>query len=1011
MADLKLQIILNAIDKATAPFRAALTSSNALARSITGLRGRLKELGQQQKLINNFSKLKIELAANGKALDAAKTRASALAKTLEQAEKPSRAMTRYCKAATKEVEKLSKKQADLTGKALAASQALGSAGISTKSLASAQASLNKNTDAASAALKRQEAALVRMARARQQLTTAQSLAGGMVMSGYAGMHTGKRMLGALTAPLHEAKEFEINTARTRALGMGDDVTNRAVAYANKVKAFGLSANQSLELMRDSLMVFADEHHAVEAMPVLTKMRFSSAAMFGSGSEAAQQHDRLMLDMMRVVESRGATNTDKEFNAEADWVTRIIASTGGRVQAEDWRQTIARGGLAAKLMDSKAFYTTLEPLVQEWGGAKVGVGMMSAYQNLYQGKLTKRAANNLDELGLIADRSKVTADKTGHVKFLDPGALKGSELYRSNPYAWVKEVLLPAFKEKGITDQKDMLDAVGSIVTNRTGADFIGQMIKQQTQLDRSIERNERADGIDALYEKAKNTTEGKELEYQARLSDTYLKLSQTILPLYVAGMEKLTSVAQSVTEWMGRHQFLAKALIIVFAGLAVGLTVFGALTFAVGSFIGPLALARYGLQMFGIRLGMLLPTAGNLSAALSLLKAKCLMVGSAIRSVGTAIMVAGRMMLTSPIGWLLAGIAFIALLIIHYWEPIKAFFGGVFDGIAAAVQPVLAAFAPLLDALKPFIDVIGGVISHLAGFLVYLSEPAQYTKEELNGAANAGQRFGAILGGVFRLLLQPIADFVSALMHPRETAQQLLNFFVAWSLYGVIAGHWDRIKSAAAAAWSWVRQKAIGAGQALTNWFLNWTLLGIIISHWDEIISWMGSLPARFMELGAQIINGLLEGISTKFGQVKSMFTSLTSMITSTTQKGLEVRSPSRVFARIGGWVMQGLELGIVKNQAGPISAVMDTARRLTDAGAALMFNGAPTFATPVFAGSPPGGGGQDTPSGPGGSTYNINLYGVGGDPRQIEAAVRQAISKLEAERASRRRSAFSDKD
>ncbi|MDF7022135.1 hypothetical protein NLR12_25175, partial [Escherichia coli] len=130
------------------------------------------------------------------------------------------------------------------------------------------------------------------------------------------------------------------------------------------------------------------------------------------------------------------------------------------------------------VDSEAFFYTLEPLVQEMGGNTVGTAMMSAYQNLYQGKTTKRTLGNLDRFGLIADRSKVKEDKAGQVSFMDPGALKGADIFRKDQFAWLEQVLLPTLKEKGITEKDQVLDAIGSIFSNRTASNLMSQMYLQ-----------------------------------------------------------------------------------------------------------------------------------------------------------------------------------------------------------------------------------------------------------------------------------------------------------------------------------------------------------------------------------------------------------------------------------------------------------------------------------------------------------------------------------------------------
>ncbi len=303
-----------------------------------------------------------------------------------------------------------------------------------------------------------------------------------------------------------------------------------------MKTYGTSTVENLSLMRDALSVFADEHHAELVTPTLAKMKFASAAVFGE--EDGAENERKFMDMLKVIEMRGGLSSETAFREQADMVQRVITATGGRVGPEEWLNLVKTGGIAAKAIDDKAFYYQLEPLVQEMGGNRVGTAMMSAYANLYQGKTTKRAAQNLDALGLIADPSKVMHDKAGQISQLGVGALAGSELFRRNQFEWMEKILLPKLAEKGITEKNQVLDTIGSILSNRTAANLFSQMYLQREQVHKNARLNANADGIDGLYERAKGMPQGKELETMAKVHDLQRELGLKIMPLYArrAGM-------------------------------------------------------------------------------------------------------------------------------------------------------------------------------------------------------------------------------------------------------------------------------------------------------------------------------------------------------------------------------------------------------------------------------------------------------------------------------------------
>jgi hypothetical protein len=237
-----------------------------------------------------------------------------------------------------------------------------------------------------------------------------------------------------------------------------------------------------------------------------------------------------MDMMKVIEMRNGANNREDFERNGNLVQQVITATGGRVGAEDWLNLIKTGGVSAKGISEKEFFYRLEPLVQEMGGHRVGTGMMSAYQNIYQGRTTKRAANQLDELGLIADPTKVKHDKVGQIAQLGVGALKGSDIFQRSQFEWMEKILIPALQAKGLTSEKQILDAMGGIFSNRNAAGLFATMYQQRGMINKSFALNEHAADVNTLYGLTKGTASGEEIELLKRRDDLYGRMSATLLP-------------------------------------------------------------------------------------------------------------------------------------------------------------------------------------------------------------------------------------------------------------------------------------------------------------------------------------------------------------------------------------------------------------------------------------------------------------------------------------------------
>ncbi|WP_197383835.1 phage tail tape measure protein [Ralstonia pseudosolanacearum] len=881
---LRLEVVLAAVDKATRPLRNLMNANNDLARAVKATRAQLKDLERTQAGIDSFRKLSRDAAITGNQLKAVRGRADELARQLKETREPSAALTKAFEAAKREAQALKVRQSELAEKLHQVRGRLADAGIGTQNLAQHQralrsriASTNEQLEAQTQRMAAVTAQQRRMAAAHQAADKVRARAGTVAAAGAGATAAGMAAGAPLLKGLGEAKHYDLERVRIGALGLGDESTKEALAFAEKMKAYGVSQVEKAELMRDAMSVFADTHHAELVMPTLAKMKFANAAVFGQADGA--ENERKFVDMLKVIELRGGLASEGEFKKQADMVQKVITATGGRVQADEWLNVIKTGGLAAKGADDKAFYYTLEPLVQEMGGNRVGTAMMSAYQNLYQGKTTKRALHNLDNFGLIADRSKVKEDKAGQVSFMDPGALKGADLFRQNQFAWLEKVLLPTLAAKGITDRKQVEDAIGSIFSNRTAAGLFAQMYLQRQQIHKNMRLNEGAAGIDQLEARAKGTAQGQELDTLAKVHDLEKALGEKVLPLYARALELVGKAAEGVTSFMENHPTLAKAAAIAVGALAASLLVLGPIMLAVASVLGPYAM----LHILCARLGV---TGGVLSGVLRGL-------AGAFSVVMRAVAVLGRVLLMNPIGLLVTAIAVAAYLIYRYWEPISEFFSGLWQQVKTAFD-------------------------------------------------------GGIAG-------------VSALI-------------------------------------------------------LNWSPAGLFYAALAPVLQWFGfDVPAKFTEFGANIVQGLANGIRSAIGWVTDAVGSVASGAIAAFKSLLGIHSPSRVFAELGGFTMAGLGEGLTRGQEGPLQAVQRVAARMTGIGAGIAIGAAPGVASPVrFDTRPPlvasSGAGTAAPVAAAPVTIVINPP-AGSDERLIARLVEDRLRQIENQRAARGRSRLTDTD
>ncbi|WP_374191064.1 hypothetical protein [Candidatus Symbiopectobacterium sp. 'North America'] len=111
--------------------------------------------------------------------------------------------------------------------------------------------------------------------------------------------------------------------------------------------------------------------------------------------------------------------------------------------------------------------------------------------------------------------------------------------------------------------------------------------------------------------------------------------------------------------------------------------------------------------------------------------------------------------LLSPIGLIGAAFVGVGVLIWRNWEPIKAFFSGMFSGIMERLAPLRDAFSQTFSQFSPIFDAIGTAISNVVNWFRNLLIPMESSKETLDKCASAGEVFGKVLGGALELVLTP----------------------------------------------------------------------------------------------------------------------------------------------------------------------------------------------------------------------------------------------------------------
>lgn len=297
--------------------------------------------------------------------------------------------------------------------------------------------------------------------------------------------------------------------------------------------------------------------------------------------------------------------------------------------------------------------------------------------------------------------------------------------------------------------------------------------------------------------------------------------------------------------------------------------------------------------------------------------------------------------------------------------PLAAYVGG-WDNLAIAVAttkfiPILSWSGALLGKLPAMI----GLVMKLGPAFTWAAAGAKAL-----GLAIIANPVGLIIAGVVAV--------------------------VAGAAY-LIYKHWDKVSAFLLKSWEWLKSA-----------FFNWTPLGLMIKHWDSITDYLAGLPARMSDAGRNIIAGLGQGIDEKMQWIKEKISGLGDMLPDWLKKKLDIHSPSRVFAGIGGHISEGVGVGIDARAQSALAAVQRLGKRLPGALPAALAMGltaTAASASPVLA-TPAGGsaGGQVV------MHIAINIHPQPGmDAQAIGQEVARQVAKLQHQATARRRSQLID--
>lgn len=726
MNNLQLTVLLNAIDKISAPLRNANKQVSALSQKLKenkAIRAQLTKQDKEtesaiKKYATTLNPLKNRLSAVNQELAQAQQKSKHYAQQLATAKNPTNEFRAKVLNAQQAVKKLKNEQAQAALKLRQARQELNASGLSAKTLAQRQDALKSKLKGATQQIRQQEAALTKLNakqaaynRYRGQVETLKDISGKAQMVGAQASAAGATITAPLAKSVSDFMNFEdamVGVAR-QVQGLKDNAGNFTPEFdewKNKIQA--LSTELPLTTVEIANMIESAARMDVpkEQLEEFVRLNTQMATAFDAANP-----DELVEQFGKVTKNfKLSSEASRELADAINYLDDNAISKGTEIIGFMNRVSGISG--IAKITEKNM--AALGSTLQTAGAAEEqsATAVNAIFTRLSSASKKKPVRNALAAMGLSASKVEL-----GMAKDAQGTLMKIVETVKK----------MPEHKRLGF-----IADLVGTEHT-KTLALLVSNTEEWRRQIE--LANSETAKGsMNREFQtrmKALSSTWGIFKNQIFNLNST---IGGTLAPTLDSLMKKIGGLIDKGNKWIQAHPKLAKNMLLVAGAIGGSLTVFGALAFALSFVLYPIARLFLGVT----KLNILLPKfAGQISGV----------GGTIARWLLSPLKLLP--MLLSPVG-----IAFMAtaLLIYKYWNQVKAFFGGFWEGLKSGLAPVIEKFKPLGALFGVVVDWLEKAVKWFTDLL----SPVQSTQKDLDAAASAGKKFGEWLAAGIDLVTKPL---------------------------------------------------------------------------------------------------------------------------------------------------------------------------------------------------------------------------------------------------------------
>ena len=292
--------------------------------------------------------------------------------------------------------------------------------------------------------------------------------------------------------------------------------------------------------------------------------------------------------------------------------------------------------------------------------------------------------------------------------------------------------------------------------------------------------------------------------------------------------------------------------------------------------------------------------------------------------------------------------------------------------IGTLLMPILQTIIPIITQLQTQImtfvqGIVASVYPVLTQIINLITQFIAWVTPAIQSALTVILN---IFNTVWPAIQQTVSGVMTVIQSVIDTVMGVIQGIIT-TVMGIISGDWDAvwsgIQQVASSIWSGIQGIVSGAISAVQGvistvlgtiqglWNAAWnTISSFLKGVWEgiksavsngingvvnffrelpgNILSALGNMGSLLLGVGQDLINGLVQGIGNAAGAVIDAIGGVVNDAIGWAKGLLGIASPSKVFAEIGDFTMQGMEEGIEGGLKGVLNTVKGAATDVVDA-------------------------------------------------------------------------------